>query len=370
MRQLGLVVTVFHLAACAVPFPVPFAESCKRTECPADQHCVESFDGPICQPNRRESGFCDLQCPEGMECRFDTCISQDPNGATCEFDDACMLDEYCVLARCTQLICIPGEITDCYSGPPETLNIGECRAGYKVCNRDFIWNDQCFDEVLPGSDEGYFACNGRDDNCDGITDDLIVEEVDIVFAVDLSGSMNKERRACAQAILQTAAMYDDPSVNLGLVIFPGYTENWDDNPIIETKVPLMEYGDFIIELSNLLFTEHTSFAYEPSYDLVQQIATGDLPGIQKRENSTLVLILFTDEEGQSYLDPPIGENEVCQAVNESGLQLHVVTDPDEENREDIPFREYWDACAEIYTLSEDPEEVSSHFVDIASSTCN
>ncbi len=74
----------------------------------------------------------------------------------------------------------------CYTGPPETANRGVCRDGLRTCI-DGTWG-LCQDEVLPNgctppTEPGVMAecgeineaglCNLRDDDCDGIVDNVI-----------------------------------------------------------------------------------------------------------------------------------------------------------------------------------------------------
>ncbi len=64
--------------------------------------------------------------------------------------------------------CIPGSRTAC----PENLNpynnIGECRNGYILCNEDSTWSKDCLDSVQPKEE----ILNGRDDNCNGLIDEI------------------------------------------------------------------------------------------------------------------------------------------------------------------------------------------------------
>lgn len=53
----------------------------------------------------------------------------------------------------------------CYSGPPETLGLGECRGGTQSCN-DGAFGD-CEGEVLPTPE----VCDGFDNDCNGLIDD-------------------------------------------------------------------------------------------------------------------------------------------------------------------------------------------------------
>ncbi|MEM7827049.1 MAG: putative metal-binding motif-containing protein [Candidatus Aenigmatarchaeota archaeon] len=53
----------------------------------------------------------------------------------------------------------------CYTGPEGTLNKGICKAGSKICLNG-VWG-ACLDQVLPQTE----TCNGKDDDCDGNTDE-------------------------------------------------------------------------------------------------------------------------------------------------------------------------------------------------------
>ncbi len=72
-----------------------------------------------------------------------------------------------------------------YTGDPETINVGECRAGYKECanGREEIRN-----MIIPVPE---ICGNGDDDDCDGVTDEDETgdDPTDFVFIIDFSGSM-------------------------------------------------------------------------------------------------------------------------------------------------------------------------------------
>ena len=46
-----------------------------------------------------------------------------------------------------------------------------------------------------------------------------------------------------------------------------------------------------------------------------------------RSNSNIILIEFTDEPGQSYLDPELRENDVVAALILSSLKVYIYSDP-------------------------------------------
>lgn len=76
-----------------------------------------------------------------------------------------------------------------YNGPYETANVGECKAGITLCESG---QEKIFGMVLPITE----VCNnGKDDDCDGITDEqeFGLPAVDYAFFIDFSGSMQGDR---------------------------------------------------------------------------------------------------------------------------------------------------------------------------------
>jgi hypothetical protein len=73
-----------------------------------------------------------------------------------------------------------------YSGDPDTLNVGECRAGVNRCENGL---EYFFGEVLPTEE---ICGNGDDDDCDGFTDEDDNDSISEAFLVviDFSGSMS------------------------------------------------------------------------------------------------------------------------------------------------------------------------------------
>lgn len=63
------------------------------------------------------------------------------------------------------MICQPGTMVGCYSGPPETLGIGPCKAGTKTCAEGGTAYGPCAGEVPPKAE----GCGtAADESCDGI----------------------------------------------------------------------------------------------------------------------------------------------------------------------------------------------------------
>ncbi|MBK8251668.1 MAG: SBBP repeat-containing protein [Polyangiaceae bacterium] len=60
--------------------------------------------------------------------------------------------------------CVPGSTLECYSGPPETKDVGPCLGGVQVCNENGMGYGECVGEVLPAAE----TCDTvEDDDCDG-----------------------------------------------------------------------------------------------------------------------------------------------------------------------------------------------------------
>ena len=88
-----------------------------------------------------------------------------------------------------------------YTGPPETINVGECRAGYKECvnGNVNVRNMRTPIQEVCGNDD--------DDDCDGLTDEDEdgVSTSDYLFIIDYSGSMFSVIESVATALCDWSA---------------------------------------------------------------------------------------------------------------------------------------------------------------------
>lgn len=66
------------------------------------------------------------------------------------------------------LACVPGSTVPCYSGSPETRNVGRCVAGVASCLSDGSGFGACVGEVLPSPE---ICGTPTDESCDGRVDD-------------------------------------------------------------------------------------------------------------------------------------------------------------------------------------------------------
>jgi hypothetical protein len=61
--------------------------------------------------------------------------------------------------------CAPGSTESCYSGPPQTQDVGTCKAGVRTCNAEGTGFGPCEDEVLPAPAD--LCTNDDDEDCSG-----------------------------------------------------------------------------------------------------------------------------------------------------------------------------------------------------------
>src|SRR5690606_80645 len=60
--------------------------------------------------------------------------------------------------------CVDGQTTPCYTGAPDTLNVGICQAGARTCTAGIY--GACTGQVLPAVET---CATAADDDCDGST---------------------------------------------------------------------------------------------------------------------------------------------------------------------------------------------------------
>ena len=231
----------------------------------------------------------------------------------------------------------------CYTGPPETLYVGICKPGEMTCRKGswgsydeggaFI-DQMCYKEVTPEPED---ICGGADANCDGVIDeDKKLKPTDILFIIDMSGSMADEINAVLGALNQFALYYSDEEVvRWGLVLVAVFdplkqkdkmiiasdltdfetfmntfsTMNYPINGGFEATHDAIYASIFNLvspavppySLNNLVTTQPWGAVTEPSPPLAQW-------SISWRSEADHVIIVFSDELAQSYVTPKITEN--------------------------------------------------------------
>jgi len=200
----------------------------------------------------------------------------------------------------------------CYPGPRETIGVGVCRYGVLKCLDNRLW---CDGAITPKGE----VCDlsGHDEDCDGLVNEdwPHATQVDIVFAVDMSGSMIAYLPSIESAIDASldmlAVQYD---LRAALAIFPARSI-----PRVDLRVPLSV--DFAaIKQADLL---QVSGGSEPSLDAIVE-AVRDYPW---RQDSLHVVVVFTDESPQSYTRPPWSVSQVSGMVQAFGALVIIFAKP-------------------------------------------
>tara|TARA_R110002020_G_scaffold48694_6_gene138760 strand:- start:1261 stop:3198 length:1938 start_codon:yes stop_codon:yes gene_type:complete len=269
------------------------------------------------------------------------CYYQDPVPDDCEPTIGMALEkEKCNNHddNCNQLI-DEDLVDNCYTGPTETLGIGICKPGEVVCekgqwgnydqNAQFI-HGLCLGEILP-EDEDH--CNGVDDDCDGSVDqDVKMKDTDILFIIDWSGSMKEEISAILMALNKFAGFYKDEDViKWGLLVGPKTKDgNFGSYNYLKMVSNLKKFEEFIKEFASLNQNDMNG-QYEMIYDAIylsilnitstapwqanelawapsgvsisESEPTLENFEVDWRPNIKRVIIVFSDEYGQSYLIP-------------------------------------------------------------------
>jgi len=235
----------------------------------------------------------------------------------------------------------------CYSGPAETMNVGECKPGTLTCvagqwggfwpGTTVFMEDYCEGQVVPIEE----ICNGKDDDCDGVIEEEL-QETDIVFIIDTSGSMGDEINAVISSLVAFSMSYqDEPNISWSIIIGPYYDNT--GGPYKETltlKTDLGPFSTFLASVQDLSsmslnggneplvdaiylainnIASPSSLVFQPE-DLEWQYYSTSSPAIPDfniswREDSTKVIVVFSDERAQSKMITRISQEDTVAAIN-------------------------------------------------------
>ena len=220
----------------------------------------------------------------------------------------------------------------CYTGQPDTLFVGVCTPGEVYCERGTWGNDLngaftegfCLGEVTPQEE----ICDGADNDCDGVVDyGEEIRETDILFIVDWSGSMDDEIEAVKIALNRFATHFaaEEP-LQWGLVIAPKEFEEDGIEYLVKVSdiSPFEQFLASFAALGNQGMDTGNEMLLDAVYLAVQNISgnanvdiaaarwfadTGSRPAkenfsISWRPNSERIIIIFSDEVEQSFLQHP------------------------------------------------------------------
>lgn len=286
----------------------------------------------------------------------------------------------------------------CYTGPRNTINVGICVPGQQTCregrwggpNRDDVWTpDICEGEVVPQEE----VCNGSDDDCDGSIDyGEELRPTDILFIVDSSGSMLAEVRAVTSALSRFGQHFSaEEALHWGLIVGPTRILDLDQHP---TEIELLSlvsnisefelFFDAFMSLNPLSFEGGLEMLIDAVMLSVRNLAplhvdmrnrqwqrgiasdpVLDQFFVRWRQNTDRIIILFSDEDEQSLLNPRFRGHEVEAAVSAS---------PNTKMYAFVPPFYGWDEIAigsggGAFPLSRDSEEMYNNLMTIIDEAC-
>ncbi|MBI4701523.1 MAG: hypothetical protein HY744_10245, partial [Deltaproteobacteria bacterium] len=121
--------------------------------------------GEVCS-----AGKCQTTCGPPLTKCGNACTNTQLDPANCGgCNAACLGQQACLSGKCTGTVCTPNTVELCYTGPNNTLSVGECKPGTKTCKQDGTGYGACTGEVLPAKQE--ICSNGKDEDCNGQADD-------------------------------------------------------------------------------------------------------------------------------------------------------------------------------------------------------
>lgn len=101
----------------------------------------------------------DADCASGLRCYRDFCVASDAHPSS------------------SSAACETGTEPDaCYEGAAGTEGVGACRAGARFCVEGAFTH--CLDQVTPAVE----ICNARDDDCNGLVDDVAARSCEVTSA--------------------------------------------------------------------------------------------------------------------------------------------------------------------------------------------
>lgn len=178
-----------------------------------------------------------------------------------------------------------------YNGNPQTLNVGECRAGVQKCENGSI---ETFGMVTPIVE---ICGNGDDDDCDGLTDEMEndPQSYDFALLLDVSGSMIQYLYSVNFALCDWASTTRLQNSRFSIVaIATSHNETG-----IHLVTDFVDSTQACQALDSFLLNVGGTVSYEFQLDaILRSMTVGDDLDLSWSGNREKRIVLFTDEEPQ------------------------------------------------------------------------
>lgn len=294
----------------------------------------------------------------------------------------------------------------CYSGPEGTASVGVCQVGEMLCKEGQWYGevssgdlllDFCAGEVVPSRE----ICDGADNDCDGITDfGEEIPDTDILFILDWSGSMTYSIGATRMAMNRFANQFAaEDKLKWGLETGPRMLpalgqDDIDTAEYLRIETNIASFADFMTAFANAgdfdtgssnemlrdaIYLSIDNLTANGPYDVssarwLNRLSTNvnSIPPLQQfkidwRQDADRIIIVFTDEDDQSYLVPEVEPSDLITAISATpDTKLYVFTKPYYRSQ----WRRYIDPTGgSAFILTSNSEQMYNDLMSILDEIC-